>query len=639
MTAELPNGDRLELPDDATGLDAARAIGEGLARAAIAIEVDGEIRDLTRPLPNGDGPAKIRILTERDPEALEVIRHDAAHVLAETVKELYPGTKISIGPPIADGFYYDFDFPDGVKVGEEDLSRIEEKMREHIKADEKFERTDISSAQALELFKGEHEDYKVELIQDLGTDTVSLYRNGDFTDLCRGPHGPGTKRIKAVKLTSVAGAYWRGDSERPMLTRIYGTAFFSKEQLEEHLKRIEEAKARDHRKLGRELGLFEWDPVSPGATFWHPKGTTLFNELVALNRQMQEERGYVEVKTPQLYESTLWETSGHWGKYKENIFVAEYEEREFGLKPMNCPGHCKLFSLQRWSYRDLPFRCAEPGLLHRREPSGTLHGLLRVRHFCQDDAHVFCREDQVQDEVAACLAFGFDIYNMFGFPVRLELSTRPEPDKRLGDDAFWDKTEGMLRDALDGGGYEYKIAEGEGAFYAPKIDLHMTDTLGRSWQLGTVQLDYNMPERFGLTYNGADNAEHMPVMIHRALFGSFERFIGILLEHTAGELPFWLAPVQASVLPIADDQNDYARDVAERLSSAGLRADVDDRTESIGKKIRAAELQKVPYMLVVGKREAESGEISLRKHREGDIGSMSVNDAVERLTAATLDRE
>jgi threonyl-tRNA synthetase len=639
VTAELPNGDRLELPDDATGLDAARAIGEGLARAAIAIEVDGEIRDLTRPLPNGDGPAKIRILTERDPEALEVIRHDAAHVLAETVKELYPGTKISIGPPIADGFYYDFDFPDGVKVGEEDLSRIEEKMREHIKADEKFERTDISSAQALELFKGEHEDYKVELIQDLGTDTVSLYRNGDFTDLCRGPHGPGTKRIKAVKLTSVAGAYWRGDSERPMLTRIYGTAFFSKEQLEEHLKRIEEAKARDHRKLGRELGLFEWDPVSPGATFWHPKGTTLFNQLVALNRQMQEERGYVEVKTPQLYESTLWETSGHWGKYKENIFVAEYEEREFGLKPMNCPGHCKLFSLQRWSYRDLPFRCAEPGLLHRREPSGTLHGLLRVRHFCQDDAHVFCREDQVQDEVAACLAFGFDIYNMFGFPVRLELSTRPEPDKRLGDDAFWDKTEGMLRDALDGGGYEYKIAEGEGAFYAPKIDLHMTDTLGRSWQLGTVQLDYNMPERFGLTYNGADNAEHMPVMIHRALFGSFERFIGILLEHTAGELPFWLAPVQASVLPIADDQNDYARDVAERLSSAGLRADVDDRTESIGKKIRAAELQKVPYMLVVGKREAESGEISLRKHREGDIGSMSVNDAVERLTAATLDRE
>jgi threonyl-tRNA synthetase len=639
VTAELPNGDRLELPDGATGLDAARAIGEGLARAAIAIEVDGEVRDLSRPLPNSAGPARIRILTERDPEALEVIRHDAAHVLATAVKELYPGVKISIGPPIEDGFYYDFDFPDGVKVGEDDLERIEQKMREHIKADEKFERTDISSAEAADRFRDEHEDYKVELIEDLDTDSVSLYRNGPFTDLCRGPHGPGTKRIKAVKLTSVAGAYWRGDSNRPMLTRIYGTAFFSNEQLEEHLKRIEEAKARDHRKLGRELGLYDWDPVSPGATFWHPKGTVLFNQLVALNREMQEERGYVEVKTPQLYESTLWETSGHWGKYKENIFVTPYEDREFGLKPMNCPGHCKLYSMQRWSYRELPFRCAEPGLLHRREPSGTLHGLLRVRHFAQDDAHIFCREDQVAEEVEACMAFAHDIYKLFDFPVHVELSTRPDPDKRLGDDAFWDKTEAMLRDALEAGGHEYTLAEGEGAFYAPKIDLHMTDSLGRSWQLGTVQLDYNMPERFGLTYTGADNAEHMPVMIHRALFGSFERFIGILLEHTAGELPFWLAPVQATVLPIADDQIAYAREVAQQLRAAGLRVDVDERTESIGKKIRNAELQKIPYMLVVGKREAESGEIALRRHREGDIGAMSVTDAVERLRAATLDRE
>jgi threonyl-tRNA synthetase len=640
VTAELPNGDRLDLPDDATGLDAARAIGEGLARAAIAIDVDGEIRDLSRPLPqSSNGPAKIRILTERDPEALEVIRHDAAHVLATAVKELYPGVKISIGPPIADGFYYDFDFPDGVKVGEDDLERIEQKMREHIKADEKFARTDVSSAEALERFKGEGEDYKVELIEDLDTDTVSLYRNNGFTDLCRGPHGPGTKRIKAVKLTSVAGAYWRGDSNRPMLTRIYGTAFFSKEDLEEHLRRIEEAKARDHRKLGRELGLFDWDPVSPGATFWFPKGTVLFNELVALNREMQAERGYVEVKTPQLYESTLWETSGHWGKYKEHIFVTQYEEREFGLKPMNCPGHCKLYSMQRWSYRDLPFRCAEPGLLHRREPSGTLHGLLRVRHFAQDDAHIFCREDQVAEEVARCMAFAHDVYAMFGFPVHVELSTRPDPDTRLGDDAFWDKTEGMLRDALESGGHEYTIAEGEGAFYAPKIDLHTTDSLGRSWQLGTIQLDYNMPERFGLVYTGADNAEHMPVMIHRALFGSFERFIGILLEHTAGELPFWLAPVQVAVLPIADDQIEYARSVAEQLRKAGLRVEVDERTESVGKKIRAAELQKIPYMAVVGKREAESGELALRRHREGDIGAMSVNDAVERLTAASLDRE
>lgn len=631
MTAELPNGDRLDLPDDATGLDAARAIGEGLARAAIAIEVDGEIRDLARPL--GTDGAKIRILTERDPEALDVIRHDAAHVLATAVKELYPGVKISIGPPIADGFYYDFDFPDDVKVGEEDLERIEQKMREHIKADEKFERTDITSAEALERFRSEDEDYKVELIEDLATDSVSLYQNGPFTDLCRGPHGPGTKRIKAVKLTSVAGAYWRGDSTRPMLTRIYGTAFFSKDDLAAHLQRIEEAKARDHRKLGRELGLFDFDPVSPGSTFWLPKGTALFNQLVALNREMQAERGYVEVKTPLVYESKLWETSGHWGKYKENIFVTAYEDREFGFKPMNCPGHCQLFSLQRWSYRDLPFRCAEPGLLHRREPSGTLHGLLRVRHFIQDDAHVFCREDQVQDEVAACMAFAFDVYKLFGFPVHIELSTRPEPDKRLGDDAFWDKTEGMLEEALKAGGFDYKIAAGEGAFYAPKIDLHMTDSLGRSWQLGTVQLDYNLPERFGLTYAGEDNAEHQPVMIHRALFGSFERFIGILLEHTAGELPFWLAPVQAAVLPISDRHADYAAQVGSELAAAGIRAEVDERTESIGKKIRTAELQKTPYMLVVGDREAESGEVGVRRHKEGDVGSMSVAAFTEQATA------
>jgi threonyl-tRNA synthetase len=637
VTAELPNGDRLDLPEGATGLDAARAIGEGLARAAIAIDVDGDVRDLARPLPGDD--VKIRIITERDPEALDVIRHDAAHVLAEAVKELYPGVKISIGPPIEDGFYYDFDFPDGVKVGEEDLPRIEQKMREHIKADEKFDRTEVSAADALERFRAEEEPYKVELIEDLGVDSVSLYRNGDFTDLCRGPHGPGTKRIKAIKLTSIAGAYWRGDSDRQMLTRIYGTAFFSKEQLEDYLRRIEEAKARDHRKLGRELGLFEFSAVSPGSTFWLPKGTVLFNQLVALNRQMQQERGYVEVKTPLLYDAKLWETSGHWGKYKDNIFVTPYEEREFGFKPMNCPGHAHLFGLQRWSYRDLPYRCAEPGLLHRREPSGTLHGLLRVRHFIQDDAHIFCREDQVAEEVEACMAFAHDVYELFGFRVHVELSTRPDPDKRLGDDAFWDKTEGMLEEALRAGGHEYTIAEGEGAFYAPKIDLHMTDSLGRSWQLGTVQLDYNMPERFGLTYAGADNAEHMPVMIHRALFGSFERFIGILLEHTAGELPFWLTPVQASVLPIADDQLDYAREVAGQLIAAGLRADVDERTESIGKKIRDAELQKTPYMLVVGKREAENGEVSLRRHKEGDLGSLPIKSVVGRLAGASLDRE
>jgi threonyl-tRNA synthetase len=522
-----------------------------------------------------------------------------------------------------------------VSLSDADFEAIEARMREHIAADERFVREDVPVGVALERFRAEGQDYKVELIEDLvrddGVETVSLYTNGPFTDLCRGPHSPSTKRIGVVKLQSVAGAYWRGDSDRQMLTRVYGTAFFKQSELDEFLERLEQARARDHRKLGRELELFTFSPVSPGVAFWLPNGTALFNELIALNRRMQEERGYVEVKTPLLYESHLWETSGHWGKYKDNIFIVEYEDREFGFKPMNCPGHCQLFGLQQWSYRDLPVRYAEPGLLHRREPSGTLHGLLRVRHFIQDDAHIFCTENQAQDEVARCLDFAFAVYRMFDFDVHVELSTRPDPDKRLGDDAFWDKTEGMLTEALQRAGLEYRVAAGEGAFYAPKIDLHMTDSLGRSWQLGTVQLDYNLPERFGLRYTGADNAEHQPVMIHRALFGSFERFIGILLEHTAGELPAWLTPVQASVLPIADRHNDAAAAAAARLREAGLRAEVDDRTESIGRKIRDAELRKVPYMLIVGDREAEEGRVAVRRHGVGDEGSMALDELAERL--------
>jgi threonyl-tRNA synthetase len=650
MRVTLPDGSERELPDGATGADLAASIGPGLARAALAIRIvdgsgnayeEGRIRDLALPLNDGE---KVEIVTAKadDRDSVQLIRHDTAHVLAAAVLDLYPGTKISIGPPIADGFYYDFDFPEGVTVSDADFEALEARMREHVKADEPFTREDVPVEQALERFRGEGQDYKVELIEDLvrdqHVDTVSLYTNGPFTDLCRGPHAPSTKRIKAFKLLSVAGAYWRGDAERQMLTRIYGTAFHSKEDLEQHLQWLEEARARDHRKLGRELELFTFNEVAPGSAFWLPRGTVLYNELVALNRRMQQERGYVEVKTPLLYESHLWETSGHWGKYKANIFVAEYEDREFGLKPMNCPGHCKLFSLQRWSYRDLPFRAAEPGHLHRREPSGTLHGLLRVRHFIQDDAHIFCTEEQAPDEVTACLEFGFEIYRMFDFPVHIELSTRPDPDKRLGDDAFWDKTEGILADALRAGGYEYTVAEGEGAFYAPKIDLHMTDSLGRSWQLGTVQLDYNMPERFGLTYTGADNAEHMPVLIHRALFGSFERFIGILLEHYAGEFPLWLAPVQAIVLPIADRHEDHAREVQQVLTAAGLRVDVDDRTESVGRKIREAELRKVPYMLVVGDREAEQRAVALRRHREGDLGTLPLDDVIDRLTAEARSR-
>jgi threonyl-tRNA synthetase len=630
MDFVLPDGKTLSLPDGATGADAAAAIGAGLARAALAIKVDGETRDLARPLPTtGDG--KIEIITDRSGEdALELIRHDAAHVLAAAMLELYPGVKISIGPPIENGFYYDFDFPGGVSLNEGDFEAIEAKMREHIAADEEFVREDVPVAAALERFKGEHQDYKVELIEDLvknadpadPLETVSLYTNGPFTDLCRGPHAPSTKRIKAVKLQSVAGAYWRGDANRKMLTRVYGTAFFSNKDLEQYLERLERARANDHRRLGPQLEMFTFSEVSPGAAFWLPAGTEVFNSLVELSREMGRGRGYTEVKTPLLYDRGLWETSGHWEKYAENMFVTEYEDRAMALKPMNCPGHAQLYSLQRHSYRDLPVRYSEPGLLHRREPSGTLHGLLRVRHFAQDDAHIFCTEDQVQQEVGACMDFALATYAIFDLDVRLELSTRPEV--RIGSDELWDRSEAALKQWLDSRGLAYDLNAGDGAFYGAKIDMHMTDSLGRSWQLGTVQVDYNMPDRFDLTYTGADNAEHRPVMIHRALMGSYERFIGILLEHTGGELPLWLAPVQAIVLPISDRHNGYAGEVLGQLRHAGARAELDDRTESVARKIRDAELRKIPYMLVVGDREQETGEVAVREHRQGDSGSLSI---------------
>jgi threonyl-tRNA synthetase len=639
MQYTLPDGTKLDLPDAATGADAAAAIGPGLARAALAVKVDGELRDLARPLPTG-GEGRLQIVTERDgAEALELIRHDAAHVLATAVLELYPGVKISIGPPIENGFYYDFDFPDGVRLGEDDLPAIEARMAEHIAADEPFVRRDVSVADALTHFRSEHQDYKVELIEDLveAADpadplrTVSLYSNGPFTDLCRGPHAPSTKRIKAFKLESLAGAYWRGDSSRPMLTRVYGTAFFSRQDLAEYLERLEQARANDHRRLGPQLGMFTFSEVAPGSAFWLPAGTEVFNELVALSREMGRPRGYTEVKTPQLFDRSLWETSGHWQKYRDNMFVTESEGRPMALKPMNCPGHCQLFSLRRHSYRDLPVRYSEPGLLHRNEPSGTLHGLLRVRHFAQDDAHIFCTEDQIQDEVAGVLEFAFATYAVFGIDVRLELSTRPE--QRIGSDELWDRSETALTRALQSHGLDYDLNPGDGAFYGPKIDMHMTDSLGRSWQLGTCQLDYNFPERFGLTYTGADNAEHQPVMIHRALMGSYERFIGILLEHFAGELPVWLAPVQAIVLPIADRHAGYGAEVVAQLRAAGARAELDDRGESIGRKVRDAELRKVPYMLIVGDREQEAGDVGVREHRRGDAGSVPCGEFSARLIA------
>ncbi len=640
MQFTLPDGGKLDLPDGATGADAAAAIGAGLARAALAVKVDGQLRDLAAPLPTR-GSGDLEILTDRSgSEALDLIRHDTAHVLAAAVMELYPGVKISIGPPIENGFYYDFEFPEGVHLSEADFDAIEAKMREHIAADEPFVREDVSVAAALERFRGEGQDYKVELIEDLvaddGVETVSLYTNGPFTDLCRGPHAPGTKRIKAFKLQSVAGAYWRGDSNRKMLTRVYGTAFFSQAELEEHLERLERARQNDHRRLGPMLGMFQFSDVAPGAAFWLPAGTEVLNELVALSREMGRERGYVEVKTPLIYDSSLWKTSGHWDKYDQNMFVTEYEGHQMAVKPMNCPGHCKLYSMQRHSYRDLPLRLWEPGLLHRREPSGTLHGLLRARHFAQDDSHIYCTEDQIQDEVAGVLEFAFATYRVFGVDVRLELSTRPE--QRIGSDELWDHSEAALLRALESQRLEFDLNEGDGAFYGPKIDMHMTDSLGRSWQLGTCQLDYNMPERFGLSYSGADNVEHQPVMIHRALMGSYERFIGILLEHFGGELPVWLAPVQAIVLPISDRHVDYGATVLGQLRGAGVRAELDDRTESVARKIRDAELRKVPFMLVVGDREQEAGEVGVREHREGDAGSVPLHDFLQRLTALIKSR-
>ncbi len=643
ISVTLPDGSALELPDGATGADAAAAIGPGLARAALAIEVGHpeageapELRDLARELSDG---AHIAILTAKsDGQApLALIRHDAAHVLASAVMELYPGVKISIGPAIENGFYYDFDFPEGVAISAEDFTAIEEHMRKHVRDAESFTRQDLPVAQARERFVAEGQDYKVELIDDLLSaapperplQTVSLYTNGPFTDLCRGPHAPTTATVGAFKLQSVAGAYWRGDSNRTMLTRIYGTAFFTKQQLAEHLERLEQARARDHRKLGKELELFTFSELSPGGPFWKPAGMAVWNALTELWRSENRRRGYEEVKTPILYDVELFKQSGHWATYRDNMYFTQVNDRPMGLKPMNCPAHIQIYKDERRSYRDLPIRYSEAGLVHRHEPSGVLHGLLRVRHITQDDAHIFCTEEQVQEEVVQCLRFGFYLYDVFGFEPRLELSTRPA--KRIGSDEMWDRAEGALAGALDAEGLKYELNPGDGAFYGPKIDLHMTDSIGRSWQLGTVQLDYSMPERFDLAYTGADNTEHRPVMIHRALMGSFERFIGILIEHYAGELPLWLAPVQAAVLTVSDRFGDYGEKVKERLRRVGVRVELDDRGESIGRKIREAELRKIPYMLVLGEREQSEGTVAVRRHGVGDEGSLSIEELAQRL--------
>jgi len=589
------------------------------------------LRDLSAPLPDG---AEISILTDRDPEALDLIRHDAAHVMAEAVQELYPGTKVTIGPAIENGFYYDFDFPADVKVSDADLEKIEAAMRVHIEADEAFERRDVPVAEAIEIFEGQGEDYKVELIRDLiageGVETVSLYRNGPFEDLCRGPHGPTTGRIKAIKLSSLAGAYWRGDEKRQMLTRIYGTAFFSKKELNKHLERIEEAKKRDHRRLGPQLGIFMLREEAPGMPFWLPNGTTLLHLIEGEVQAQLRKRGYKEIATPQVLDEELWHRSGHWDNYRDDMYFMQSDEKRLALRPMNCPGACLVFDAERHSYRELPLRLAEFGRVSRNEREGVLHGLLRVRAFTQDDAHVYCTEEQIADEVADICAAIDELYARFGFEdVRVELSTRPE--KSMGSEQQWAKAEGALTEALDRQDREYELNPGDGAFYGPKIDFHVTDALGRSWQCGTCQLDFQMPERFDLSYVGADDAAHRPVMIHRALLGSMERFAGILIEHYAGRFPVWLAPVQAIVLPVSDRHNEYAGRVLAELREAGVRVEADDRSESVGKKIRDAELGRYPYMLVVGDREQDAGGVAVRSHEDGELGSMSLVDFAARV--------
>jgi threonyl-tRNA synthetase len=628
MKVILPDSSELELPDGATGLDAARAIGPKLAEQAVLIRQNGNVQDLRLPLADGQ---PIQILTTRDtedPDALFVLRHSAAHLLAEAVRRLSPGVKVAIGPPIENGFYYDFEFP--APIREEDLEKIEAEIMRELMEGRSWKREEISADEAKRRFEEEGEPYKVELV-DTAEGQISLYTQGDFTDLCRGPHLQDSKPIKAIKLTSLAGAYWRGDERNTQLTRIYGTAFYSQADLDAHLERLEQARARDHRRLGRELDLFHLSEESPGSPFWHPKGMVLWNALEDLRRRENARRGYVEVKTPLIYDTSVWVTSGHWEKFRDDMFLVagDGEEPHAALKPMNCPGHMLLFGSAIRSYRDLPIRYAESSTLHRNELAGALHGLLRVRHVTQDDAHIFCTEEQVPAEIDACIEFVKDLYGIFGVTPHAELSTRPE--KRLGTDEEWDQAEGTLRDALERHGIEYVIGEGEGTFYAPKIDLHMRDTLGRSWQMGTIQADAQMPKRFGLTYMGPDNVEHTPVVIHRALLGSLERFIGIVVEHYGGAFPFWLAPVQVRLVPVGEGHREAVHELEARLEDAGFRVDVDERDDTLGKRIRDAELEKIPYTIVYGDRESHDS-LAVRE-RGGEQSTTSLPELLERLEA------
>jgi threonyl-tRNA synthetase len=629
----MPDAIHVRLPDGSEKAAAAGTpigefvktqIGAGLAKAAVLARYNGKLVDLSTPLKE-DG--KLEVLTNKTPEALETIRHDAAHVVASVVQSLFPGTQVTIGPTIEDGFYYDFSREKPFTP--EDLVRIEEAANAELQKDLPFVRTEVSADEAVRLFQGKGETFKVEIIQDIvakGAKTLSLYRHGDWVDFCLGPHGPSTGKIGVIKLLSSSGAYWRGDHRNPMLQRIYGTAFFDKKALQEWLTRQEEAKKRDHRKLGKELDLFHFHPFSPGAAFWTPKGTVLYQLLASRMLAWTSAGGYQEVKTPLLYSKGLWEISGHWGKYRENMFLVldtETGEHDFGLKPMNCPSHHLLYGFKKHSYRDLPLRFSTQDPLHRNEASGSLGGLTRVRQFSQDDAHIYCTEAQVASEVKRFIQLLDRVYSAFGLTYVAKVGTRPV--QRLGDDSFWDAAEGQLRGVLDGLGVKYSDNPGGGAFYAPKLDFEVTDSIGRAWQLGTIQLDYLARERFGLTYVGEDNAEHGPAVLHRAIYGSFERFIAILIEHYAGAFPTWLAPVQAAIVTVADRHLPWARTVLERLHAAGHRAELDERGMTLNAKIREAQLQKLPFTLVIGDREVEAQGVAPRRYGGEDLKTMGLD--------------
>ncbi|CAJ0708992.1 threonyl-tRNA synthetase [Ralstonia sp. GP73] len=622
----LPDGSRREFPGPVTVAEVAQSIGAGLAKAALAGRVDGQMVDTSYTI---DHDAKLAIITDKDADGVDVIRHSTAHLLAYAVKELYPDAQVTIGPVIENGFYYDFAYKRPFTP--DDLVAIEKKMGELAKKDEKVTREVLSRDDAVKLFQGMGEKYKAEIIASIPEDQeIGLYREGNFVDLCRGPHVPSTGKLKVFKLMKVAGAYWRGDHNNEMLQRIYGTAWAKREDQDAYLHMLEEAEKRDHRKLGRELDLFHIDEYSPGTVFWHPKGWTLWQEIEQYMRRVYRENGYQEVKGPQILDKTLWEKTGHWDKYRENMFITESEKREYALKPMNCPGHILIYKQGIKSYRDLPLRFGEFGACHRNEPSGGLHGIMRVRGFTQDDGHIFCTEDMIQAEVTAFTTLLQKVYKDFGFTeILYKLSTRP--DKRIGTEESWDRAEAALAEGLRASGCEFEYLPGEGAFYGPKIEYVLKDALGRQWQCGTIQVDPNLPERLDAEFVGEDGARHRPIMLHRAIVGSLERFIGILIEQYAGALPTWLSPVQVVVLSITDSHAEYAQSVAQSLQKQGFRAVVDLRNEKIGYKIREHSVQKVPYQVVVGDKERDENQVAVRARGNVDLGSMPLSAFVERL--------